>query len=96
METVINAPNNISGRRAKISRKMIDDVANAAKVVNNRFHVFPRQGKWVVKKNGASRALSIFSTQDAALQFVTKEQQLNKGIYIVLHDSHGRIVKMTN
>ena len=83
-----------SMRKIRVTKEMIDAVAEASKIKNNRFHVLRTQGEWVVRKNGAKRALRIFDTSEQALTFAEEKQKSEPNMYIVVHDAQGKIVKM--
>jgi len=57
-------------------------------------HVLPREGKWVVRKDGASRVTGVYTTRDAALRVARRSKSAGKANYIVVHDSTGKVVRI--
>ena len=53
-------------------------------------HVMPRDGHWVVKGAGNSRATKVVTTQREALR-VAREIARNQGSDVVIHGRDGRI-----
>lgn len=53
-------------------------------------HVVPNEGKWSVKKAGASKASSTHQTQGAAIKAATKVAK-NQKSEVYIHGKDGRI-----
>lgn len=53
-------------------------------------HVVPREGRWSVRRAGASRASKVFSTQKEAIDFA-RERARSEGGELYIHGSDGRI-----
>lgn len=55
-------------------------------------HVIPSEGRWIVKKAGASRASSRHDTKEEAYR-AAREIALNQGLDIIVHWKDGKIQK---
>jgi len=53
-------------------------------------HVVPNDGKWSVRKSGASRATETFETQGEAIQRA-RDIARNQGSELYIHGRDGRI-----
>ena len=53
-------------------------------------HVFPKGGKWAVRKAGAERASGVYATQKEAVA-KGKELAKNQGTELYVHGKDGRI-----
>lgn len=58
---------------------------------NERLHVMPLEGNWVVKRSNTSKTLRKYKKYSAALQFV--KEQLLKGSILgyTVHNEHGLV-----
>jgi Uncharacterized protein conserved in bacteria (DUF2188) len=57
---------------------------------NEKFHVVPRNDKWVIRKEGSTKATSIHKNQRDAVK-VGKEIARNNSSELVIHGRDGRI-----
>ena len=53
-------------------------------------HVVPSSGKWIVRRAGASRASSVYTTQAEAIRDA-KEKAKNQRTELYIHGRDGRI-----
>lgn len=53
-------------------------------------HVVPHEGKWAVRREGATRATSVHRTQAEAVD-VARQIARNQGTELVIHSANGRI-----
>ena len=74
----------------KLSKRLILSVAETARNPKNRLHVISRNGKWVVKKEGAKRVFGIYPTQSEAIKIATARVKAGKTDDAVVHDLMGR------
>ena len=74
----------------KLSKKLILSVAESARYPKNRLHVISRNGKWVVKKEGAKRVSGIYPTQSKAIEIATASVKSGKTEDAIVHDLMGR------
>jgi len=75
----------------KLSKKLILSVAETARNPKNRLHVISRNGKWVVRKEGAKRAFGIYPTQSKAIEIATARVKAGKTDDAVVHDLFGHV-----
>ena len=75
----------------KLSKKLILSVAETARNPKNRLHVISRNGKWVVRKEGAKRAFGIYPTQSEAIEIATARVKAGKTDDAVVHDLFGHV-----
>lgn len=75
----------------RLTPKIIKKVAEQASTSNNRLHVLPREGKWVVRKDGATRIIGIYVSRDAALKVAKRNKSKSK---IIVHDRTGNIARV--
>ena len=75
----------------KLSKKIILSVAESARHPKNRLHVIARNGKWVVKKEGAKRVFGIYPTQKQAIEIATARVKAGKTEDAIVHDLMGRL-----
>lgn len=73
----------------KLSRKVILKIAETAKMPQNRLHIISRNGKWVVKKEGARRVFGIYPTQNEAIEIATARVKAGKTDEAIVHDLTG-------
>lgn len=59
-------------------------------MTNGKIHLVPRHGKWVVRRNGAKRAIAVRSTVDSAVRRVF---DLRDRDVLYVHGQDGRIRK---
>ncbi|MEO6313813.1 MAG: DUF2188 domain-containing protein [Chitinophagaceae bacterium] len=74
----------------KLSRSLISSVAETARNPKNRLHVISRNGRWVVKKEGAKRVVGIYPTQSQAIEIATARVKAGKTDDAIVHDLMGR------
>jgi hypothetical protein len=74
----------------KLSKRIILSVAETARNPKNRLHVISRNGKWVVKKEGAKRVFGIYPTQNEAIEIATARVKAGKIEDAIVHDLMGR------
>ena len=77
----------------KLSRKLILSVAATALHPQNRLHVIARNGKWVVKKEGARRAIGIYATKNQAIEIATARVKSGKTEGAIVHDLMGHVTQ---
>ena len=75
----------------KLSKRIILRVAETARNPKNRLHVISRNGKWVVRKEGAKRAFGIYPTQSEAIEIATARVKAGKTDDAVVHDLFGHV-----
>lgn len=73
----------------KLSRRSILRIAETAKIPQNRLHVISRNGKWVIKKEGAKRVFGIYPTQNEAIEIATARVKAGKTDEAIVHDLTG-------
>lgn len=55
-------------------------------------HIVPEpSGKWAIKRNGANKAIQVFSTKGDALEFA-REMGRKQSIEIVIHGRDGKVM----
>lgn len=55
-------------------------------------HVVPKpSGEWAIKRDGAAKAIKVFSTKGDAVEFA-REISRKQGVEIVIHGRDGRIM----
>ncbi len=74
----------------KLSKSFILSIAETARNPRNRLHVISRNGKWVVKKEGARRALGIYPTQNKAIEIATERVKAGKTEEAIVHNLLGQ------
>jgi len=72
---------------------MILSIAESARNPQNRLHVISRNGKWVVKKEGAKRVFGIYPTIGKAIEIATARVRSGKTEEAVVHDLFGRVAQ---
>ena len=75
-----------STKKTNVSRKLTK--AGKAK---SRVHVIPQQGKWVVRKEGAKRAVAVVSDKVAAVSHAKKLVKFGGSTMAVVHKKDGTI-----
>ncbi|MFT3937086.1 MAG: DUF2188 domain-containing protein [Chitinophagaceae bacterium] len=68
-------------------------MAESARNPKNRLHVIARNGKWVVKKEGARRVFGIYATQNKAIEVATAWVKAGKTKDAIVHDLMGRMAQ---
>ncbi|MEI6690781.1 MAG: DUF2188 domain-containing protein [bacterium] len=58
-------------------------------------HVLPRDGEWIVKRAGSSRASGVFPTQSLAISH-GREVSKNSNSELYIHGQDGRIREVIN
>lgn len=61
------------------------------RVERNTVHVISRTGKWAVKREGAARALRVFSKKEDAIDFATQLLENSSAREIVVHEKDGTV-----
>jgi endo-alpha-1,4-polygalactosaminidase (GH114 family) len=74
----------------KLSKRIILSVAATARNPKNRLHVISRNGKWVVKKEGARRVFGIYPTKNEAIEIATARVKAGKTKDAIVHDLMGQ------
>lgn len=74
----------------RLSKRIILNVAETARNPKNRLHIISRNGKWVVKKEGAKRVSGIYPTQNEAIEIATASVKAGKTEDAIVHDLMGR------
>ncbi len=80
----------------KITKEMIQEVANMATIRPNRLHVMPWDNKWRVKKSRSSKAMGIYTTEEEAMKVAEDEVYTGRVDCAVIHDKHLLVVKVIN
>ena len=75
----------------KLSKSIMLSMEEAAKKPANRLHVIARNGKWVIKKDGAKRASGIYNTQRQAIEIATAQVKAGKIEEAIVHDLFGHL-----
>lgn len=65
-------------------------VAEAAVTPENVLHVIARSGKWVVKKEGAKRAIGIYASKTKAIEIATERVKSGSTEAAIIHDLFGQ------
>lgn len=73
----------------KLFESLRSSVAESAKNPRNRLHVISRNGRWVVKKEGAKRVLGIYPTQNKAIEIATERVKAGKTEEAIVHNLLG-------
>jgi len=77
----------------KLSERIIESVAATAVNPRNRLHIISRNGKWVVKKEGARRVFGIYSTRNEAIEIATARVKAGKTEEAIVHDLMGHVAQ---
>lgn len=77
----------------KLSERIILNVAETARNPKNRLHVISRNGKWVIKREGAKRVFGIYPTKTEAIEIATARVKAGKTEGAIVHDLMGRPVQ---
>lgn len=80
----------------KITKKMIQEVANMATARPNRLFVVPWDNKWRVKNSRSAKAMGSYSTEAEALKVAEEEVYSGRVEYAVLLNKRFSIVKIIN
>jgi len=75
----------------KVSRRVVNAIGRLAAVSSNRYHVMPRSSSWIVKRDGATRAMGVYSTKNEAIRKVKQVMKSTAGGYAYIHGRDGRI-----
>lgn len=70
---------------------MVNDVAKSAAAVKYRYHVIPRDSRWVVRRNGAKRVSGLYDTLETAIQSAKALASKEAKGYVVVHDNMGNV-----
>lgn len=62
---------------------------------SRNIHVVHRNGEWIVRREGNTRATSIYSTQKDAVEAARKQAEI-EGTEVVIHGRDGRIRERDN
>lgn len=68
--------------------KLVQKFKEAASKNNDRIHVIATKKGWSVKKEGASRAISVSETREAAVKTALKVSSIEK---VVVHKKDGSV-----
>ena len=79
--------------RKKITKQLAKSIGRLASVHSNRYHVMPRSNKWIIRRDGAIRALGIYKTRNEAVKKVEDVVRSSHGGYAYIHGKDGRIVE---
>jgi len=81
----------------RLSKRIIEKVAQSAAVNTNRLHVLPVDDeKWMLRKKGAEFDLGIFDTRDDAVRAAIDYVNNDSDAYAVVHDRNGSIAETIN
>lgn len=82
-------------RRITSNSDIVKRIARRAVDSNGRMHVLPRTGRWIVKKEGADRAVGVFASREEAIKAATSIKIKIAGISsIYIHDATGDVVNV--
>jgi hypothetical protein len=76
-----------------VSHKTLAKVGRSALTRSNRLHVIARDGRWVVKRDGAERVMGIYRTQTEAVDKAKAQLKAGKISYALVHDLEGKIAQ---
>lgn len=71
--------------------KSLESTFRKAGASGNKLHVISRSGKWIVVKEGASRASVITSTKSQAKKVAEKYLKEKNASALIIHKKDGRI-----
>jgi hypothetical protein len=74
-----------------INQDIIHSIAKLAKGDGSRVHVISRGAKWIIKREGGSRALGIYTTQGKAVSAAQSYIQKGKYRAAVVHNVEGGV-----
>jgi len=77
--------------RRKVSVKVLNTLGRLAATNSERYHVMPRSNNWIVKRDGAVRAIGIYSSKNEAVKKVRNVIKTSKSAYAYIHGRDGRI-----
>lgn len=77
----------------KISQKALLSVGRSAITRSNRLHVIARDGRWIVKRDGAERVMGIYGTKNKAVSIARAQLRAGKVSYALVHDLEGKIAQ---
>jgi hypothetical protein len=77
----------------KISQSAVLSFVRSAMTPSNRLHVIARDGRWIVKRDGAERAMGIYRTKNKAVSIARAQLRAGKVNYALVHDLEGKIAQ---
>jgi len=81
----------------RLSKRIIEKVANSAAENTNRLHVLPVEDeKWVVRKKGSENTLGVFETRGEAISAARDYVYHDENAYAVVHNKNGNIDETIN
>jgi len=81
--------------RKRITRRIIESIANGSKDGPLIIHVAPRSNTWIVRKYGANRVTGIFNSKIEAIEKASKivNPIKSKNTQIFIHDKKGNFIE---